>query len=148
MILLMHLSHCTNPDKEELSRGLVDRVFDLRISHITSNSHRPFKRAPSSNQQYNWRYRSLNSMRARVWSKLNWSLALPHEAQNTPAIYPAGRNDVRHPPRESEDVKDLDLSELDDMRDLADPTIWNGSDVLVSDTLLESLDWDDRFLPS
>lgn len=133
----MHLSSCPHPDAErELSRDLVDRVFGLRVGHITT-SQPILKNTPSANQQYNVRYRTLSAMRICVWKQLKWPLVPMAGSQEQPTVV-----DPSNPVVADNLLPDWDAAMNIDLDDQA---LWN--DPMASGILPESPDWDAWFLP-
>ncbi|KAE8441557.1 hypothetical protein EG329_004676 [Mollisiaceae sp. DMI_Dod_QoI] len=76
IILLMHLSTCTNVCSEEsLSRSLLDDVFELRVSRILAGTvvaEKAMIHGEQRPQRSNTRYSMLVELRAKVWKKLGW----------------------------------------------------------------------------
>ena len=75
MILLVHLSGCTQIEEEShISQDLLNQIFNLRISRILSGAIVPTRAMMMSPQQLrsNPRYRILRGFRRRVWNKLGW----------------------------------------------------------------------------
>ncbi|CZR62627.1 uncharacterized protein PAC_12524 [Phialocephala subalpina] len=76
IILLMHLSTCTDICSEEsLSRSLLDDVFELRVSRILAGTIISEKARINSEkipQRANSRYSMLVELRARIWKRCGW----------------------------------------------------------------------------
>lgn len=77
MILLMHLSGCSEADEENhSSRHLLDQTFTLRIDRITNGAVLPLNdrirgpHKPNSNP----RYHVLQGLRKKVWHTFGWQI--------------------------------------------------------------------------
>jgi hypothetical protein len=78
MILLLHLSGCSQLDEESiLSRDLVDRVFKLRVDRKVNGAQvreLPLIRGVRKVKRSNPRYNILWTLRVRLWHKFGWSI--------------------------------------------------------------------------
>ncbi|KAE9363893.1 hypothetical protein N431DRAFT_550590 [Stipitochalara longipes BDJ] len=76
VILLMHLSTCTNiAEEEHLSRSLLDQIMSLRVTRIRNENPFPIKDMLCGNdrlQRTNARYLIMVELRRRVWKKIGW----------------------------------------------------------------------------